>query len=54
MLICNDFLGNFGCNGGIMCRAFEYAANIPGVATEESYPYVGDVTDFNFKSYLYN
>ncbi|GFU98959.1 cathepsin S [Trichonephila clavipes] len=38
-------VGNKGCGGGQMCRALEYAAHTPGVATAASYPFVGTSTD---------
>ncbi|XP_055926539.1 procathepsin L-like isoform X2 [Argiope bruennichi] len=45
LIDCSKPEGNKGCGGGQMCRALEYAAHIPGVATEESYPYIGTSTD---------
>nr|AJF94915.1 cathepsin L6 [Nephilengys cruentata] len=45
LIDCSKPEGNKGCGGGQMCRALEYAAHTPGVATEASYPFVGTSTD---------
>lgn len=45
LIDCSKPEGNKGCKGGQMCRALEYAAHTPGVATAESYPFVGTSTN---------
>ncbi|GIY68348.1 cathepsin L [Caerostris extrusa] len=45
LIDCSKPEGNKGCSGGQMCRALEYASDADGVATAESYPFVGTSTD---------
>ncbi|CAJ0594931.1 unnamed protein product [Cylicocyclus nassatus] len=50
ILDCSFAFGTHGCNGGFMDLAFEYIKENHGVDTEQSYPYVADITKCHFST----
>jgi C1A family cysteine protease len=49
LIDCSDHYGNFGCDGGIISRAFNYIMDHK-INSEETYPYLGEDYDCNGKT----
>ncbi|CAM9288002.1 unnamed protein product [Choristocarpus tenellus] len=45
---CAQAFDNHGCNGGLPSHAFQYAASVGGLDTEEAYPYLGEDSTCHF------
>lgn len=42
LIDCSKSYGNYGCDGGLAKKAYNYIINSDGISTEFSYPYRGD------------